>query len=180
MKKFLEISKKPFVIGVVASILYIIDALIGGLLVDGGSFMWVAFAVWTVFFGVSIKERVKALIGVVIGFFSAVLMMAITNMFSLNVHTISISCLLGVFVVNMLVMYFEKLGKVWMDSISGIFVGIMLVFSGLGKGLNPLNSFKEAGVMFAVICIYTILGLLCGYFSILFSSQKKVGEQLEK
>lgn len=180
MKKFLEISRKPLVIGIVASILYIIDALIGGLLVDGGSFMWVAFAVWTVFFGVSIKDRIKALIGVVIGFFSAILMMAITNMFTLNLHTISISCLIGVFVVNMLVMYFEHLGKVMMDSISGIFVGIMLVFSGLGKGLNPLASFGEAATMFAVICIYTVLGLLCGYFSIFFSAKKQTAQKLEK
>lgn len=166
MKKFLEISKKPLLIGIIASVLYLIDALIGGFFVDGGSFMWVAFAVWTVFFGASLKDRVKALIGIVIGFFAAVLMMLITNMFTLNLHTISISCLLGVFVVNVLVMYFEKLDKFWINSISGIFVGIMLVFSGLGKGLNPLSSFKEASVMFAIIAVYTVLGLICGFFSI--------------
>ena len=169
MKKFIGLSKKPFVIGVIASILYIIDALIGGLLVKGGSFMWVAFAVWTVFFGVSLKDRVKAFIGVVIGFLSAVLMMFITSMFTLNVYTISISCLLGVFVANMGVMYFEHASKFMLDSISGIFVGIMLTFSGLGKGLSPLASFGEAMTMLAVILIYTVLGLLCGYFSIFFS-----------
>lgn len=171
MKKFLQSSRKPLVIGIVASILYIIDALIGGLLVDGGSFMWVAFAVWTVFFGVSIKDRIKALIGIVIGFACAVLMMLITNSFTSNVHTISISCLLGVFIVNFGVMYFEHAGKAWLDSISGIFVGIMLTFSGLGKGLSPLANFKEAMVMLAVIVIYSILGLICGYCSITFSKK---------
>ena len=65
MKKFLEISKKPLVIAIVASILYLIDALIGGLFVDGGSFMWVAFALWTVFFGSSINERIRALMNFV-------------------------------------------------------------------------------------------------------------------
>ena len=179
MKKFLEVSKKPFVIGVVASVLYIIDALIGGLFVDGGSFMWVTFAVWTVFFGVSVKDRVKALIGVVLGYLSAIIMMLITSSFTLNIYTISISCLIGVFLVNMLVMYADHLKKVWMDSISGIFVGIMLVFNGLGKGLSPLASFKEASVMLAVICVYTVLGLLCGYFSIFFTSKKKVENKAE-
>ena len=179
MKKFLQISRKPLVIGIVASILYIIDALIGGLLVDGGSFMWVAFAVWTVFFGVSIKDRIKALIGIFVGYLCAILMMLITSSFTANVHTISISCLLGVFVVNMGVMYFEHAGKLWLDSISGIFVGIMLTFSGLGKGLSPLTSFCEAMTMLAVIAIYSVLGLICGYCSITFS-QKPARPSLEK
>ena len=179
MKKFLEISRKPLVIGIVASILYIIDALIGGLLVDGGSFMWVAFAVWTVFFGVSIKDRIKALVGIFVGFLCAILMMLITNSFTANVHTISISCLIGVFVVNMGVMYFEHAGKLWLDSISGIFVGIMLTFSGLGKGLSPLASFGEAMTMLAVIMIYSVLGLICGYCSITFS-QKRAQPSIEK
>ena len=121
----------------------------------------------------------KALIGVVLGYLSAIIMMLITSSFTLNIYTISISCLIGVFLVNMLVMYADHLKKVWMDSISGIFVGIMLVFSGLGKGLSPLVSFKEAGVMLAVICVYTVLGLLCGYFSIFFTSKKKVENKAE-
>ena len=108
MKKFWEISKKPLLIAVIASVLYIIDALIAGLFVKGGSFMWVAFAVWTVFFGASVNERVRGLIGIVIGYFSAVLMMLITSSFNLNIYTVSISCLLGVFIVNGLVMYFYK------------------------------------------------------------------------
>ena len=105
MKKFWDISKKPLVIAIVASILYITDALIGGLFIDGGSFMWVAFAIWTVFFGASLNERIRAFIGVIIGFIAAVLMMLITNSFTFNIFTISISCLLGVFIVNALVMY---------------------------------------------------------------------------
>lgn len=177
MKKFWELSKKPLLIGVIASILYIIDALIGGLFVKGGSFMWVAFAVWTVFFGASVKDRIKGLIGIVIGFLSAILMMAITSSFTLNLHTISISCLLGVFVVNALVMYFDNFKKVWLNSVTGIFVGIMLTFSGLGQGLNPLASFGEAGIMFAIIMVYSVLGLLCGYFSISFPFKKKAIEE---
>lgn len=173
MKKFLDISKKPLIIGAIASVLYLIDALIGGLFVKGGSFMWVAFAFWTVFFGASVKDRVKALIGAVIGFFAGILMMLITNSFDLSIGKISISCLLGVFLVNCLVMYFEKGEKVWINSISGIFVGIMLTFSGLGVGLNPINSFKDGSTMFAIIITYAILGLICGFCSIFFNKNKE-------
>lgn len=173
MKKFLQVSKKPFVIGSIASILYLIDALIGGLFVANGSFMWVAFAFWTVFFGATVKDRIKAFIGTIIGFLAAAVMMLITSSFSLNISTISISCLLGVFVVNFLVMYFEKAEKVWLNSISGIFVGIMLTFSGFGIGLNPLNSFNEALTMLAILLTYAVLGLLCGFFSIFFTKKKE-------
>lgn len=175
MKKFWEISKKPLLIGVIASLLYIIDALIGGLFIKGGSFMWVAFAVWTVFFGATVNERVRGLIGIVIGYFSAVLMMLITSSFTLNLHTISISCLLGVFVVNALVMYLNHTEKFWTNSVTGVFVGIMLVFSGLGRGLSPLASFSEATTMFMIIVVYAILGLLCGFFSI-YSKKSKTTE----
>ena len=168
MKKFWEISKKPLVIGVIATILYLIDALIGGLFVEGGSFMWVGFAFWTVFFGSSVKDRIKGLIGAIIGFLAAILMMLITSSFSLNVVTISISCMRGVFVVNALVMYFEKAEKFWMNSITGIFVGIWLSFSGLGVGLSPIANFQQFGIMLAIIVVYGILGLLCAYFSIFF------------
>ena len=171
MKKFLEISKKPLVVGLVASVLYLIDALIGGFFIENGSFMWVAFAFWTVFFGATVKDRIKAFIGTIIGFVSAVVMMLITSSFNLNISTISISCLLGVFVVNFLVMYFEKTEKFWLNSISGIFVGIMLTFSGFGVGLNPLNSFNEALTMLAILLTYAVLGLLCGFFSIFFTKQ---------
>ena len=172
MKKFLEISKKPLVIAIVASILYLIDALIGGLFVDGGSFMWVGFAFWTVFFGASVEERIRGFIGTIIGFFSAVVMMFITSSFTLNIYTISISCLLGVFLINYLVMYLEHTKKFWTNSITGVFVGIMLTFSGFGIGMNPISSFKEGGLMLGILCIYAVLGLLCGYFSLFFTKEK--------
>ncbi len=171
MKKFWETSKKPLIIGIIASILYIIDALIGGLFVANGSFMWVAFAFWTVFFGSSIKERITAIIGSIIGFFAAVIMMLITNSFTLNIYTISISCLLGVFLINALIMYLEKTEKIWTNNMSGVFVGIMLTFSGLGKSLNPLNNISELFTILSVIVVYGILGLLCGYFSIYFTNK---------
>ena len=97
---------------------------------------------------------------------SAVVMMLITSSFTLNVGTISISCLLGVFLINCAVMYLEKTEKCWTNSISGVFVGIFLTFSNLGVGLNPLTSIGDAALMLGIIVIYAILGLVCGFFSI--------------
>ena len=177
MKKFWQISKKPLLIALIASVLYLIDVLIAGLFVKGASFMWVAFAFWTVFFGASVKDRVKGLIGALIGFFAAIIMMLITNSFTLNVYTISISCLLGVFVVNALVMYLEKTEKFWTNSVTGVFVGIFLTFSGFGVGLNPLNGTNSLFTMLGILAVYAVLGLLCGFFSITSFIKKKEGKK---
>ena len=180
MKKFWELSKKPIIVGLIASILYICDALIAGLFVKGGTFMWVAFVFWTIFFGATLKDRIKALIGTIIGFFAGVLMMLITSSFTLNISSISISCLLGVLLINTLVMYFEKTEKVWLNSISGIFAGIFLTFSGLGVSLNPLASFKEGALMLSIILVYAVLGLLCGFFTLLLTKTKKQENPVDK
>lgn len=173
MKKFWEKSKKPLKIAIIATIGCLIDFLIAGLFVKGASFTWVGFIVWTVFFGATVSDRIRGFIGVLIGFLAAVIMMFISKSFTLNVWIISISVLLGVFLINGLVMYLENTKKFWTNSISGIFVGISLTFSGLGIGLNPLNNVKEAFIMLAIIAIYTVLGLLYGLFSIIQFKRKE-------
>lgn len=165
MKIFLKYFANPLLISVVASLLYIVDALLGGLFVSGGSFMWVAFVSWTIFFSAKLTDRIRALIGVVIGFVSAILMNLITSSFNANLSTISISCLIGVFVVNFAVMFFEKADKIWLNSITGIFTGIFLAFSGLGVGLNPIASVNESFLMIGIILVYSILGHICGFVS---------------
>ena len=166
MKIFLKWFAVPLLIAVVASILCVIDALIGGLFVNGGSFMWVAFAIWTIFYGASVKERIKGFIGVLVGFLSAIIMMLITNSFSANIYTISLSTLLGVFLVNFVVMFMDKAEKVWLNSVTGAFAGIFLTFSGFGKGLSPIVSCNQFFVTLGILCVYTILGLICGFISI--------------
>jgi len=177
LRVFLKYFAMPLLIAVVASVLYIFDALIGGLLFPGGSFMWVAFAVWTVFSGASIKDRIRGLIGVVVGFIAAVLMMLITGSFSLNLGSISISCLLGVFLINAVVMFMNHGEKVWLNSVTGAFVGIFLTFSGFGVGLSPVLDTTSGFLAFGILMIYTILGLICGYISIIV--QNKIKAKLE-
>ena len=167
----------PLLIAVVASALYIVDALIGGLFVSGAGFMWVAFACWTVFFGASIKERIQGFIGIIIGFISAILMNLITASFSLNIGTISISCLLGVFILNGVVMYMNHAQKIWLNSVTGAFVGIFLTFSGLGVGLSSTASVSESLLMLGILLTYSVLGLICGYISI--TCQNKIKNKLD-
>jgi len=171
MSKFLKIFGVPLLISIIAGFLYLIDALIGHIFIKNESFMWVAFAIWTIFYSSSIKDRVKGLIGIVIGFFSAVIMMLITNSFSVNVYTISLSCLLGVLLVNFLVMFLNRAEKYWLNSVTGAFAGIFLTFSGFGIGLSPIASVKEAFISLAVLITYSILGLICGFLSI-YGSEK--------
>lgn len=178
MKTFLKFFAMPLLIAVVATVLYIIDSLLAGVFVQGASFMWVGFAVWTVFYGANIKDRIKGLIGIVVGFLSAILMNLITASFSVNVATISISCLLGVFVVNGIVMYMNHLDKFWLSSVTGAFVGIFLTFSGFGVGLNCIASVTESFLMLAILLIYAVFGLICGYISI--TVQNVVNEKLAK
>ncbi len=178
MKTFLKFFAMPLLIAVVATVLYVIDSLLAGVFVEGASFMWVGFAVWTVFYGANIKDRIKGLIGIVVGFLSAILMNLITASFSVNIATISVSCLLGVFVVNGIVMYMNHLDKFWLSSVTGAFVGIFLTFSGFGVGLNCIASVTESLLMLAILLIYAVFGLICGYISI--TVQNIVAEKLSK
>lgn len=173
MKVFLKYFSIPLATAVIASVLFLIDAFIGGLFVEGGSFMWLAFVVWTVFYGATLKDRVKGLIGIVVGFLAAVVMMTITGSFTLNVSVISISSLLGVFVVNFAVMFMDKCDKIWLSSLSGAFVGISMTFSGFGVGLSPMTNASTAFMMLGMLLIYSILGLICGFCSTVITNKSK-------
>ena len=164
MKKFFEISKMPLITAFLAGILFCVDALIAPNIVAGSSFLWVAFISWTITTPFTLKEKAKALIGVVIGFLFAVGMFYFGQLFSASVIGISIASLLGVIVFNFIIMYFDNFKKVWLNSISGIFMGVGLVFSGLGVGLSP-NTWANAGIMLGVIVLYPILGMICAFSS---------------
>ena len=99
--------------------------------------------------------------------------MTITNSLDINLGTVSISCLLGVFLVNGLVMMLDKTEKIWLNSITGVFAGIFLTFSGLGVSLSPLASVSECFTMLGILLTYAILGLICGFFSIYGTSKIK-------
>lgn len=176
MKVFYKYFAIPFLIAVIASVLYILDSFIAPLFVEGASFMWVAFAIWTIFYGATVSDRIRGFIGIVLGFLTAVIMMLITSSFSVNILTVSLSCLLGVFVMNFAVMLLDHTKKFWTNSVTGVFAGIALTFSGFGIGMSPIQNFSGSLTMLAILCIYAVFGLLCGFFSIYYT--KKIKEQL--
>lgn len=167
MKKNLTL---PITVGLVASILVIIDSFLAPLFSEKGSFTWVAFISWTVFFSATNNERLRAIPGYVIGFLSANLINILTDFFSkgltFNIINVAVGSVIAVFIVNTLVMFLDKGKKFWIDSISGIFVGIAISFSGAGVSM-AMSDYK----LLLIILIYGILGLLSGFCCMYFSKK---------
>jgi len=167
MKKFYELSKPSVVIGLIAATLYIVDNLISGALDLGRGFMWVAFVAWTITFNLSTEEKVRLWIGNVIGFAAAVGMIYFGRIFDAGFWGIGIAAVVGVFLFNGLVMYLGNAKKFWVNSVTGIFMGIFLTFSGLGIGLSP-DTWGNAGTLFGVMMLYSVLGGICAFLSVYF------------
>ncbi len=172
MKKFWSYAKMPIIVGCVALVIYIFDNLIGKLLYPNGSFMWVAFVSWTIFSSVTFKERIQALIGNVIGFGFGVLMYFAPTFFDSAIFGISIAGMLFVFLANGAMMLFPYLKKIWLHSISGIFMGVLLVFSGLGVGLYP-STVSNAFLQLGIILLYSLIGLIAGFVCQVLGREKK-------
>ncbi len=178
MAIFQKYFKMPLVVGVIALVVYIFDCLVGPKLVAGGSFMWVAFVSWTIFFGVSTKERIQALIGNVLGFLFALLMFHAPSFFSGSIANISIAGMFFVLLANGAMMFFAHGKKLWLHSISGIFMGVFVTFSGLGVALYPTtvaNVFTGLGIML----LYSFIGLTAGFVCMIFSKPKANENQNE-
>ena len=171
MNKAWKYLKMPVIVGIIASCIYIIDNFLGKALVNNGSFMWVAFVAWTIFYGVSLCDRVKALIGNVIGFLFGVLMFHASSFFSGSILGISIAGLLFVFLANGAMMFFPNFKKLWLNSISGIFMGVFLTFSGVGVSLYP-TTVSNALLQLAIILIYSVFGLIAGLLCTYFGKEK--------
>lgn len=176
MKKFYENSKTPIIVGTVAFVVFCLDSILLKYVwsladIDRG-FVWVAFIVWAVTFGMKNNERVRFWLGNIIGFLAAVAMIYFGQLFELNILGIAVATALGVFLFSGLVMYFDHLKKFWLNSITGIFVGAPLTFSGLGIGLAP-TTFADGGLMLGIILLYSLFGCLCAFSSVYFMGKWK-------
>jgi hypothetical protein len=178
-KKFYEISKAPIVIGAIAAILFCIDSVLAKYIWSlyddalGRGFMWVAFVGWTISFGMKNNERIRMWLGHIIGFLAAVGIIYFGQLFSASAIGIGIAAVIGVFLFNCLIMYFDNLKKFWLNSIAGIFMGIFLTFSGLGVGLGA-DTWANAGMTLGIILFYSLLGCVCAFFSVFFIGKWKV------
>jgi len=176
LRNFYELSKPPVVIGAIASILFALDSILAEYLwslydIERG-FMWIAFVAWTISFGMKSEERVRMWIGHFIGFLAAVGMIYFGQLFDSTFLGIGLAALIGVFLFNGLVMFFANFKRYWLNSITGIFMGIFLTFSGLGVGLGA-DTWSDAGMTLAIILLYSLLGCTCAYFSVHFMGKWK-------
>ena len=167
-----KITRKAIVIAIIAGLLVLFDRIISKLFNQSGSFTWIAFVSWTVFFGATMKERLKAIVGYIIGFLAAVAIMKLGNLFSFipNILGIAIGSILATMIINFLCIELENIEKYFPISISGIFVGIAMTFSGLGVGLT-VDTLGNSILMLAIIVIYGILGLLSGWATLKFGTK---------
>ncbi|MDD2627748.1 MAG: DUF1097 domain-containing protein [Clostridia bacterium] len=176
MNKLIKASVASIVIGTIAAILVIVDSFIASLIIAGTSFTWIAFINWTVFFNSELHERMRAIIGYIIGYFSANAIIFIGNsmgnLFDFKIINVSLASVMAVFIINFLVIYFQKAKKLFIDSIPGIFIGIALTFSGAGIMLEASNL-----KLLLIILIYGVLGLLCGLGTVHFTN--KISDKIE-
>ena len=171
-----KITRKAIVIAIIAGLLVLCDGIISKLLNQTGSFTWIAFVSWTVFFGATIKERLKAIIGYILGFLAAVTSMKLGGILSgvipFNIFGVAFGTILATMIINFICIEVECIEKYFPYSVSGIFVGIAMTFSGLGVGMT-INTIESSMIMLAIIVIYGILGLLSGWATLKFGIAKE-------
>ena len=160
MRRFLYMLKRPVIVGLIAASLLFIDGVIGPIIVAGGAFAWMAFISWTVFAAAPRVDRFKAFPGYLIGFAIANAIVYLgaffNNIAEVNVLKVAMGGILAVFLMNIVIMFFEYAQKIFLDSMAGIFVGIALTFSGAGIGLAT----SDPKLLF-LIFLYGALGHLC-------------------
>lgn len=159
--------KKALVTAVIATILVFLDGIITQFIGENTSFVWIAFISWTVFASDTPDERIRAVPGYIVGFLMALAILGLGKLLSsfiaLKILGVAVASIIATGIINWICVYFEKLDKLYLNSIKGIFVGISLTLSGLGIGLK-VNSLQSLIQMISIIILYSVLGLLAGYF----------------
>lgn len=162
MKKFKKASVMPLVIAIITVMLVFTDSLVAPLFATGVAFTWMAFLNWTVFFGATNKERLRAPLGYIVGYLAANAMLWIgsnfVNIVSLQIINITFALLVGVFLVTLAVCYLDNAKQLYLNSVPAIFLGIALTFSGAGIGLAAYDV-----ILLMIILIYGVLGLICSF-----------------
>ena len=147
-------------VGVIVTIMSTIDCFVAPCFFKGKgtSFMWVAFISWTLFSSQSKNERLKAIIGYIIGYFAANGMVWLANNFEIFTKLYSpvmpIGFLVVGFLFNILIARYGDYSNKFLNSIPAMFLGLSFTFSGVGVGFAPnnLNSL-------AIIIIYGMMGV---------------------
>lgn len=157
-------TKKPkmlvygLAVATIVTAMTIADCFIAPCFFKGASFMWITFISWTLFSGQPKSERMKAIIGYIIGYFAANGMVWLANSFEiltkLQSPVLPMGFLAVGFVFNMLIAMYGNYTNKFLNSIPAMFLGLSFTFSGVGVGFAPnnLNSL-------AIIIIYGMMGV---------------------
>lgn len=158
-------TKKPkmlaygLAVGTIVTAMTIADCYIAPCFFKGTSFMWITFISWTLFSGQPKNERLKAIIGYIIGYFAANGMVWLANSFEiltkLQSPVLPIGFLAVGFVFNMLIAMYGNYTNKFLNSIPAMFLGLSFTFSGVGVGFAPSNLSS-----LAIIVIYGMMGVL--------------------
>ena len=158
-------TKKPkmlvygLTVATIVTAMTIADCFIAPCFFKGASFMWITFISWTLFSGQPKSERMKAIIGYIIGYFAANGMVWLANSFEiltkLQSPVLPMGFLAVGFVFNMLIAMYGNYTNKFLNSIPAMFLGLSFTFSGVGVGFNPGNLSS-----LAIIIIYGMMGVL--------------------
>lgn len=146
---------------IVATLLMLSDFLISSMFFRGSSFTWIAFINWTLFATSPKIERFKALVGYIVGYFAANVMIFASSRFQIlagNPSILPVGSLAVGFLFNLLIARYgcSRYSRTIFNSIPATFLGMSFAFSGLGIGMNPSNLSS-----LAIIITYGTMGLLC-------------------
>ena len=158
-------TKKPkmlvygLAIATIVTVMSAADCFIAPCFFKGTSFMWITFISWTLFSGQPKSERMKAIIGYIIGYFAANGMVWLANSFEiltkLQSPVLPMGFLAVGFVFNMLIAMYGNYTNKFLNSIPAMFLGLSFTFSGVGVGFNPGNLSS-----LVIIIIYGMMGVL--------------------
>lgn len=168
-------------IGLIAGLIVLLDAIFCSYFFEGNLFIWIAFASWTIFFTAKTKERISAIPGYFIGIFCAIGIIYLGNLIyeyiPLSINNQSMTSFIATSLIVSILMVCYEFKLLNFTSISSVFIGIWLIFSGLGANMYP-NSLQETLIIIFIISLYSLVGLLAGALSM--SLYKMTSKFLDK
>ena len=157
-------------IAIISCLIVFLDSLFCAYVFPNNLFIWIAFASWTIFFTSSTKERLKSLPGYIIGMLASIAIIylgsAISSFMNFTINGISATSCFATLLVVFCIMLMYEFKLLNFTSISSVFVGIWVIFSGLGATIYP-NSVKDTLIIFAIVICYSIVGLIAGWLSMI-------------
>ena len=126
------------------------------------NYTWMAFVSWTYF--ALTKDRIRAVIGIAVGFFAAYFMILLGNFFypyfPVTVFGVKLACIIASGFVSGLAVWLSNFPKTFLNNTAGIFFGMAMAFSQTMYGWSFVSV-----KLFSIVLVYGILGLVAAYLA---------------